>query len=68
MIKSPNQFDLGFLSLYNEESSTRKGKEKMTHREIAQQILAAVGGPNNIQTMSHCMTPVSYTHLTLPTN
>ncbi|MGL4623282.1 MAG: PTS transporter subunit EIIC [Culicoidibacterales bacterium] len=32
----------------------------MTHREIAQQILAAVGGPNNIQTMSHCMTRIRF--------
>ena len=33
----------------------------------ASQIVDAVGGPDNIVGLTHCATPVSYTHLTLPT-
>ena len=39
----------------------------MSNEQMAQSILQFTGGKGNIRIVSNCMTPVSYTHLTLPT-
>ena len=35
----------------------------MDYSQDAKQIVKAVGGKENIQSVAHCATPVSYTHL-----
>ena len=37
------------------------------YQEDAKLLLEYVGGKENIAAVSHCVSPVSYTHLTLPT-
>ena len=40
---------------------------KQDYGQLAKEVVDAVGGKENIISVTNCMTPVSYTHLTLPT-
>ena len=35
----------------------------MKYEKLSKEIIEAVGGKDNIISLQHCMTPVSYTHL-----